>query len=142
MGAMTRVSWLAVCLASVLAVTGCADRHILTLDPDEIDASACADLSPIHVEDLGVERSDCNLLGATLVFPDGTEVPMEKKAGGGGFQSSAMPLIYSFTYVGDYGIVAGQTLVECGQTKIWGGSEAKKRVLHAFGEQWPCPAEG
>jgi hypothetical protein len=74
-----------------------------------------------------------------LIFPDGTEVPMPENVGSGGLESSdEQTLIYSFSYGGDFGIVAGQTSKSCNKTQIWGAAEAKKRLLDAFGDQWPC----
>lgn len=134
-----RVSLAATTLVLAVGLTGCGNQS-LELGPEDLNAPACTDLSPIRVEDLGVERADCNLLGATLIFPDGTEVPMPEKSGSGGLESSdEKALDYSFTYVGDFGIVAGQTSKSCEKTEIWGAAEAKKRLLKAFGDQWPCP---
>jgi hypothetical protein len=128
----------AVAFAVVLGVAGCVNQKVLTLTPDEDDLPACLDLSPIHVEGLGIDRSGCNLSGATLIFPDGTELPMGEYGGSGGLEGTGMPLKYAWVNVGDYGVVAAQTLVSCGETKIWGSREAVERVAEAFGDTWPC----
>jgi hypothetical protein len=128
----------AIVFTLVLGVAGCAHQKVLTLTPEEDDLPACLDLSPIHVEDLGSDRSDCNLSGATLIFPDGTEMAMNEYGGSGGLEGTDMPLKYAWVNVGDYGVVAAQTLVGCGDTKVWGGSEALERVAEAFGDTWPC----
>ena len=123
----------------MLGLAGCGNQNFLTLTPEEDDQPACLDLSPVRVEDLGADRFDCNLSGATLVFPDGTEMLMDEHAGSGGLEGTDMPLRYAWVNVGDYGIVAAQTLTDCADTKIWGGHEAVKRVSESFGDTWPCP---
>ena len=100
----------------------------------------CADLSPVKVEDLGVDRAECSLIGTTLMFPDGTQLPV-LAAGSGGQVGSNPPLEYSFVTVGDFGIVAGQTTSNCDDTRTWGSAEAKKRVRDSFGDRWPCASD-
>jgi len=139
MTAMKAFPAAAIAFTLLLSVVGCGNSKFLTLTPGEDDLPACVDLSPIQVEDLGSDRFDCNLSGATLVFPDGTEMPMNEYGGSGGLEGTAMPLKYAWVNVGDYGIVAAQTLSSCGETKIWGSPEAVKRVSEAFGDSWPCP---
>jgi hypothetical protein len=45
---------------------------------------------------------------------------------------------YSWIDVGNYGLVAGQATKTCGQHHVWGRPAAVKKVLAAFGNNWPC----
>ena len=125
-------------IALAVVLTGCASSHVLTLTPDEHNLPACNDLSTVLVENLGTDRADCNLTGASLTFPDGTEVSMSEFGSGGHQTSGLSEYIYSWENVGDYGIVAAQHTDDCSLLEIWGTAEAIDRLNASGGKSWFC----
>ena len=132
--------WLLGFAISALALTlaGCTPTNVLTLTPDEFDLPACNDLSTVLVEDLGTDRADCNLAGASLTFPDGTEVQLDKYGSGGHYADGLSEYLYSWESVGDYGIVAAKHTEDCSTIEIWGTREARKQLNESGGKSWFC----
>jgi hypothetical protein len=122
--------------ASCLA--GCSLRRGLTLTPEEADLAACANAALVPVEDLNTDEVDCDASGSTLVFPDGTELEMGILAGSGNRQDGLPGPKYAYVNVGRFGIVAAQSKAGCVDSVLWGSTEGTKRVLEAFGNEWPC----
>ena len=127
-------------VALAFGLTGCFPSASLTLTPAEDNEPACTDLSTVLVENLHTDRTECDLAGASVTYPDGTVVEMDQYGGSGSYWSSLGEYEYAWVNVGNYGVVAGWHDDTCARSEIWGTAEGKKRVLDAFGETWPCPS--
>jgi len=126
----------------VLMLSACSpSAGVLSLGPGDTDQPACSDFSPIAVESLTTDRTDCDARNAMLVFPDGAELETSDTAATGSLSSSTSPYEYGWVSVGDYGIVAVRNTPTCDEKETWGSPEALERVTDAFGETWPCAAE-
>jgi hypothetical protein len=129
---------LALAVVTIVLLSGCSDSGALTLTSDESDRPACADLTPITAANLETERTDCDVRGATLIFPDGIEMDTSAQTAAQGFESSDSPWKYHWAYVGNYGIVASKSTETCNEVETWGPPEAVSRLKEAFGANWPC----
>ena len=135
---MTRTMLVFAAGTLVIGLTGCGYSTGLSLTPEEDDLPACTDLSTVLVENLPVDRSDCNLAGASLTFPDGRVVEMDAFGGSGSASGGLSEYEYGWVNVGDFGVVAGWHADGCSRSEVWGSAEGKRRVFEAFGENWPC----
>lgn len=135
---MKRCVWVFVGGLVAIGLSGCFHHEVLTLTAEENSLPACEDLSTVRVEEIGVDRADCDLSGASLTFPDGTVVAMEEFAGSGIHTDGLSKRSYAWEDVGNFGIVAGERDASCTDSRVWGSEAGLERVREAFGERWPC----
>ena len=135
---MKRRAWVIIAGSITIGLSGCSSHDVLSLKAEENNLPACTDLSTIHVEEIGNDRSDCDLSGSSLTFPDGTVVQMEEFGASGIHTDGLSERSYAWEDVGNFGIVAGERDASCENSRVWGSEEGLSRVREAFGDDWPC----
>lgn len=121
--------------AMLSTLSGCARG--LTLQPGQLDLSACTDLSQQDVRYLErPETARCNQAGRPIKFPSGDVIevsPLGSNTGTG----TGDTYRYFFDNLGTYGVVAAQVRRADNNVRWWGTKKALDQYWDAFGKGAP-----